>query len=171
MKFKLGIIVICCLVSVAASAETEGFQDALLDNFVGKWLLEGTIAGNDVVHDIDTEWILSHQYLQFHEVSHELDETGALAYEAIVTLGWDETTGRYACYWLDSTSGAGLSDPVIGFAKPDGDIIPFKFVSDDGSVFHTTFEYVRESDLWLWRMDSERDGELRQFSRVTLTRQ
>ncbi len=53
------------------TAQEPGFQDALLDNFAGNWVLEGTIAGAMTTHDIVAEWIVGHQYLRFHEVSRE----------------------------------------------------------------------------------------------------
>ncbi len=31
---------------------TRGFQDPLLDRLAGTWVLEGMIAGGDVVHDV-----------------------------------------------------------------------------------------------------------------------
>jgi len=53
--------------SLGVNAQEKGFQDELLDKFTGRWVLTGTIAGDDVVHSIDARWVLGHQYLQFDE--------------------------------------------------------------------------------------------------------
>ena len=169
MRSTLGLCALCLLMSLAATA--QGFQDALLDRFEGTWVLRGTIAGGEVVHDITAEWVVGHQYLRFLEVSREREAGGELAYEAIVFLGWDEALGQYACLWLDSTGGSGLSgQAVMGHAKPSDDTLAFLFVGTDGSVFHTTFAYDQSTDSWEWRMDAEADGKLEPFTRATMTR-
>ena len=62
-------------VSFTASAQQTTFQDSLLDRFIGSWVLHGTIQGKETTHDIVTQWVLGHQYLQFHEVSIEKDRS------------------------------------------------------------------------------------------------
>lgn len=148
----------------------HGFQDQLLDHLTGTWMLEGTMAGGDVVHDIIAEWVAGHQYLRFVELSREREDDGTRAYEAIVFIGWDAEHDRYACLWLDSTGGGGLVNGIIGYAAPDGDRLAFLFDFGDEHHFHTTFLYDRERDGWEWRMDSERDGGLQPFARATMTR-
>ncbi len=175
MKTIIGIAVLCLLASFQEppqQPQQPGFQDDLLDHFVGTWTLQGFLAGGEKKHTVVAEWVLGHQYLRFHEVSSELDDQGNLEYEAIVFIGWDEPSNRYACLWLDSTGGSAFVTPVvIGHAKRNGDALPFLFKIGDGSLFHTTFEYDRKSDSWKWRMDGERDGELNPFARLTMTRQ
>ena len=148
----------------------HGFQDSLLDRLTGTWVLEGMIAGGDVVHDVIAEWVTGHQYLRFVELSREREDDGTRAYEAIVFIGWDAEHERYACLWLDSTGGSGLVNGIIGYAAPDGDRLAFLFDSGDESRFHTTFTYDRERDVWELRMDSERDGDFQPFARATMTR-
>lgn len=171
MKTTLCAVALSFLLVLPAVAQQPGFQDALLDKLAGNWVLEGTIAGAKTTHDISAEWVLGHQYLSFHEVSREKDERGALVYEAIVFIGWDQPSSRYACLWLDSMGGGGLSAQAIGFAKPGGDVLAFVFNAGDGGMFHTTFAYSGDSDTWEWLMDVEKDGERTPFARVTLTRQ
>jgi len=158
------------LTTVPATAQTSGLQDPLLDRLIGEWVLEGTIAGEQTTHDVVFEWVLEHQYVQFHEVARERDPSGAPAYEAIVFIGWDSASERYACLWLDSTGGDGLSANAIGYGAPSGDSIPFVFRFPDGSLFHNTFAYDRATDTWQWSLDGEQEGELQPFARVTLTR-
>jgi hypothetical protein len=171
MKTALYVVAICLLVPAPAMAQQQGFQDSLLDQMVGSWVLKGTIDGAETTHDILAEWVLGHQYLRFHEVAREKDSSGAPAYEAIVFIGWDQPTGRYACLWLDVTGGGGLSAQAIGHAEPGVDELAFLFDTGDGSAIHTTFAYNREADTWQWLIDNDNEGRRSTFARVTLTRQ
>ena len=158
------------VIALSAQADEPPFQDALLDRFAGQWLLTGTIAGQEVTHDIAADWVLGHQYLRFHEVSREKTDDGALAYEATVVIGWDEPSGRYVCLWLDSTGGGGLHAPVVlGYAGPSDDRLVFVF-GNEPATFHTTFAYDRKSDVWSWTMDAKEDGQYRPFARLTMAR-
>jgi len=158
------------LASLSASAQQGPLQDPLLDRLVGTWVLEGTIAGSQTMHDIQADWILAHGYVRLHEVSRERDASGRPAYEAMVLIGWDQASDQYACMWLDSTGSNGLKGEAIGHAKRAGDELPFLFEDSDGSLFHTTFAYDRGADAWRWIMDGEQDGRRQPFARVTLTR-
>ena len=136
----------------------------------GSWILQGTIAGRETTHDVETDWVLGHEYLRLHETSHEKNAQGQPAYEAIVFIGWDESSSEYTCLWLDSTSGSGLSSAQgIARGKRSGDEIAFLFKSKDGN-FHTTFVYNKSNDSWQWIMDGEEGGKLSPFARVKLTR-
>jgi hypothetical protein len=159
----VGAIVLACLSSGCASPRspwadsqldtTRGFQDPLLDRFVADWVLSGTMAGGDVVHDVTAEWVTGHQYLRFVELSREREDDGARAYEAIVIIGWDAKRERYACLWLDSTGGSGLVNGIIGYAARSDDRLAFRFDSDEFR-FRTTFIYDRKRDAWDWTMDA-----------------
>jgi len=166
----LSIFVSIVLVSISAAAQTTTFQDPLLDHFVGRWVLQGTIGGKATTHDIVAEWVLGHEYVRFSEVSREKDAKGQAEYEAIVFIGWDQPSGQYACLWLDNTGGGGLTGQAIGHAKRGGDEIAFVFKGADGSLFHTTFAYSKGTDTWQWLMDGEEGGKLQPFARVKLTR-
>lgn len=173
MKHKpraLAIPALFLAITCAGLAQQPTFTDPLLDHFTGTWVLRGTIAGQATVHDVAAEWVLGHQYLRFHEVSREKDSKGQPAYQAIVFIGWDQTASAYACLWLDSTGGGGISAQAIGRAKRDGDKIPIVFTLKDGGFFHTTFAYDRKADAWEWGMDEEQKGGLTPFARLTMTR-
>ena len=165
---KLSLLFI--LISSFASAQQTTFQDSLLNRFVGSWVLQGSIAETETTHDITAQWVLGHQYLQFHEISREKNANDEAVYEAIVHIGWDKPAGRYACLWLDVTGGGGLSAEGIGHGQRNGDTIAFVFAGSDGSLFHTTFVYHRSADVWEWRMDGEVNGKLEPFARVKLTK-
>ena len=170
MKIFLKIFALVGLVSLSGSAQQTTFQDSLLDHFIGKWVLQGTIDGKETTHDIVAEWVLGHQYLRFHEVSREKNSNSEAMYEAIVFIGWDTSSDQYGCFWLDGTSGNGLSNPVIGHAKRNGDTIAFLFKFSETSLFHTTFLYDKGSDIWQWMMDDEENGKMQPFARLKLTR-
>ncbi len=170
MKLIFKVFLLIVLLAIPASAQQQTFQDPLLDHMVGTWVLQGTIAGKKTTHDIVSEWVLGHQYVRFHEISREKNAAGQAEYEAIVFIGWDQTLGQYACLWLDSTGGGGLTGQAIGHAGRGGDAIAFLFKGSDGSIFHTTFTYSKDSDTWEWGMDGEESGKLQPFARVKLTR-
>ena len=164
------IFALLLLAALPASAQSQPTQDPLLDRLIGHWVLRGTIGGSETTHDVTFEWVLGHQYVRLHEVSREKDQKGQPAYEAMVFIGRDEPSGRYACLWLDSTGGGGLSARAIGYADRAGDELAFLFKIADGSSFHTTFKYSKIADTWQWVMDGEEGGKLQPFARVTLTR-
>lgn len=169
MPKSLAVVGLFLLVPFTGAAQ-EGFQDPLLDRFAGSWVLRGTIAGDEIVHDLDAEWVLGHHYLRFHELARERDERGNPAYDAIVFIGWDEASGRYACLWLDSTGGDGLTNGVMGYAEPDDDTLAFVFSGPGFGPFHTSFAYEEESDSWQWTMDAVNGEERRPFARLRMTR-
>lgn len=171
MKIILRFVLLAFLVSIKIFAQQSSFQDILLERMTGSWILKGTIAGQEVTHDIEVSWILEHQYLQISEISREKDADGTAAYEALVLIGWDSDSSKYACLWLDVTGGEGISaQAVIGYAERDGDEIPFLFKMNEESVWHTTFVYDRITDTWQWNMDGEDNGKFKPFARVILTR-
>ena len=167
----LGGIAFIFLISISLSAQQSAtFQDPLLDHFVGKWVLAGTVGGAATTHDVDAAWVLGHQYVKFQEVSREKKADGQPEYEAIVFIGWDQPTGQYSCLWLDNTGGGGLIGQAIAHAKRENDKMAFLFKGADGSLFHTTFAYDKTTDTWQWKMDGEESGKLTPFARVKLTR-
>lgn len=169
MRTILGIFVSLVMVSLSASAQLSR-EDALLDHMSGNWVLQGTIDECETTHDIESEWVLGHHYVRLHEMSREKNAEGQAAYEAIVFIGWDEPSSEYACLWLDTTGGGGLSARAIGHGKLKDDEITFLFQGKDGSSFHTTFAYNKSTDTWQWLMDGEEGGKLKPFARVRLTR-
>jgi len=158
------------LVIVAVMAPAQRLEDPLLDHLIGKWVLQGEIAGKETTHAIEATWMLGHQYIQLHELSLQKDTKGQAEYEAIVFIGWDQTSGQYQCLWLDTTGGGGITAQAIGHAKRSGDEIAFLFKGNDNESFHTTFTYNRSADAWRWSLDGESGGKLQPFARVTLTR-
>jgi hypothetical protein len=160
--YKIILLLVICFSPLTGSA--QALQDPLLDHLIGKWVLQGTIAGSATTHDVTAEWVLGHEYIRLHEVSRERADNGQPLYEAIVFIGRDEATGGYAILWLDSTGGGGITAQGIGHGKRSGDQIAFLF-----SDFHNTFVYSKTSNTWQWIMDNEKNGKLEPFARVTLS--
>src|ERR1039457_4152769 len=71
MKTNLAIVALLFMASFSASAQAPIRKDPLLDRLTGSWILQGTIAGHQTTHDIESEWVLNHEYLRLHETSRE----------------------------------------------------------------------------------------------------
>lgn len=168
MKSWLSLVLLVSILPTAASAQLSE-RGTLLDHLAGDWVMTGTIAGREVVHDVDADWVLAGHYLRFHDLSRERDEDGTRAYEATVFIGWDEQTEEFVCLWLDVTGGEGLASGVLGRGAPTGDTIPFVF-GDGASQIHNTFHYHRDSHRWEWRIVNVRGDERREFAHVKLRR-
>ena len=167
LRAAFALAALSLLTIAPVSSQQPTFHGALLDHLAGRWTLQGTIAGKPTVHDIDSEWVMGHQYLRFHEVSRDLDPQKHPAYEATVFIGWDGDLKQYACVWLDTYGD--VSPVSLANAKRDGNQIQFLF-KDKDSLFHTTFAYSVANDSWEMNMDSEEKGVLSPFARTTLTR-
>ena len=44
-----------------------------MDRMVGEWVMTGAIAGEQVTHDVQAEWILDRRYVRIHEASRARD--------------------------------------------------------------------------------------------------
>jgi len=154
-----------------ATALCQGLHpDSLFPRLVGVWVLRGTIARQQTVHDVSFDWLLGHEYVQMHELSRERSPDGTPAYEAVVLFGRDPRTGVYACMWMDNTAAAAFPPEGLGRGSVAGDSVPFLFHYSPTTSFHTTFVYDRASDSWQWHMDNDSAGVRIPFARVTLTR-
>lgn len=86
MKTNAAIVALLFILSFSASAQEPKPKDPLLDRLSGNWILQGTIAGHETTHDIESEWVLNHEYLRLHETSREKNAKGQPAYEAIIFI-------------------------------------------------------------------------------------
>ena len=165
------ILAFLIMASFSVSGQQPTQRDQLLDHLAGSWILQGTIAGRETTHDIESEWVLGHEYLRLHETSRDKNAQGQPAYEAIVFIEWSESSGEYKCLWLDSTGGGGLSAPIAQGKRGNDEIAFFFSDKDDkNSGVRTTFAYSKGADTWNWRIDNESGGKLTSFARVKLTR-
>jgi hypothetical protein len=149
MSKFFALIAAWSVLSGVAFAGSTNQTDRLLDRLVGRWVLSGTIAARKTTHDVSAEWVLNHGYVRLHEVAREKDLVGAPAYEAIIFVSREPSSGDYTCLWLDSTASWGLSAEAMGRAKPKPNSIPFVFKDPDGHVsFENTFSYDPAADTW-----------------------
>lgn len=146
-------------------------RDSLLSHLIGRWVLRGHMAGQEVVHDVTFQWVLGGEYVEMHEVSRERTPAGAPAYEAIVYLVRDPHTQEYGSLWLDNTDYNAFDPAGVGRGAAAGDSIPFVFTASPTDHFHNTFVYDRATDTWAWHLDNDDARGRRPFARVTLTRQ
>jgi len=166
----LTLAVASALASYPLVAQATAPAGSLLDHLIGQWVLEGPMAGKQVVHDVSFEWVLNKEYVRMHEVSRERTAAGTPAYEAIVYVYHDAKLHTYACLWLDNTGSSPFDPQGVGHAVAAADSIPFLFRYSDTDRFHNTFVYHRGDDSWQWHMDNDHAGALKMFARVTLKR-
>jgi hypothetical protein len=163
------ITMLAFLISIQLFAQQPTLKDSLLDHMTGSWALQGTIAGQQIFHDIEANWVLGHQYILINEISHEKNPEGKPQYEANVYVGWNQSSSEYVCVWLDVFGG--ISMESIGRAKPNSSRIPFIFRdSSNADTFHTTFIYNNNTNTWQWLMYNVDKGKLVPFADVTLTK-
>jgi hypothetical protein len=170
MKPILAILALLFITSLSALAQQPTPNDPLLDRLAGSWVLQGTIAGHQTTHDIESEWVLNHEYLRLHETSREKNAQGQPAYEAIILIEWDEPSHEYKCLWLDSTGGGGLGAPVARGKRGAGKITFLFRDKDQDSGVDTTFAYSQAEDTWNWLIDNDEAGKQTPFARARLTR-
>src|ERR1700759_2894720 len=145
-------------------------KDHLLDRLTGNWTLKGTIAGRETTNDIESEWVLNHEYLRLHEISREKNIQGQPAYEAIVMIEWDESSNEYKCLWLDSTAGGGLSAPIAQGTRGNDENVFIFTDKEKKSGVRTKFSYSKDTDSRLWLIDNQDRGKVTPFARVKLIR-
>jgi hypothetical protein len=165
-------MVALALVCSSAPLFAQGLHpDSLFPRLVGNWVLRGTIARQQTVHDVNFKWLLGREYVEMHEVSRERAPNGTPAYEAVVLFGRDPATGAYACIWMDNTAAVAFPPAGTGRGYVAGDSVSFLFPYSATTSFHTTFLYDASKDSWQWHMDNDSSGVRRPFARATLTRQ
>ena len=169
MKRAAGLALITILGAAPVHAQASP-PDPLLDRLVGTWVLRGTIAGQETVHDVTCRWVLNSEYVEIREVSREKAPSGTPAYEAIVYVGSDPKTHRYSVLWLDNTAFGAFATEGTGHAMAAGDSIPFVFGGPPTDRILNTFVYKRATNTWEWHIDNESASGRRVFARVTLSK-
>ena len=169
---KTFLLILLVFASTLARAEVSNSTNGLMDHLLGRWVLNGPIAGKKTTHDVSAEWVLNHGYVQLHETSQEKVAGGRPAYEAIIFISFDSPSNEYSVLWLDSTASSSFSP--VGHAKLTNDpatAIPFVFKDNSGQInFENTFVYDEYSNSWQWIMNSVKEGKKIPFGRVRLTK-
>ncbi len=140
------------------------FRDELLDNLVGDWKLTRKIRGQSVENTAKAEWVLNHQFL----LVHMKDVSSPPNYEAMIFIGYDNTSERYVAHWIDVFGGR--FSETLGYGKRSGNSIKFVFEYPDGP-FHNTFTWTSETKKWVFLMEhKDQTGKWGVFAEDTLRR-
>jgi len=140
------------------------FHDDLLDNLAGDWKLTRTIKGRLTVNSVRAQWVLDHQFL----LVHMKDVSEPSNYEAMVYIGYDNTSERYVAHWIDVFGGR--FSETLGYGKRAGNSIKFVFEYPDGP-FNNTFTWYPETKLWISLMEQkDATGKWKVFAEDTLRR-
>ena len=155
-------------VSTKVMAQVDGpqasFEDNLIAQLEGNWLLTRKIRGTEVQNQVSAKWVLNHQFLQVHMK----DVKEPPAYEAIVLIGYIHATKEYVAHWVD-TYGGRFS--AVGRGTRTANAIEFKFAYPDGPFFNT-FTWNPDTKQWIFRLESQDSNGGRQlFALDTLVRQ
>ncbi|MBZ5570795.1 MAG: DUF1579 family protein [Acidobacteriia bacterium] len=152
--------------------ETDGpkriFRDPLLEMMLGNWKATGKVRNRSAEHTIQAEWVLNHQFLRIHEKDETPAKEGSVPYEAIVMVGYDNTSDRYVAHWMDVYGGR-ISE-TLGYATRVENEVRFVFEYPDGP-FHTTFRWKPDAKQWEWLMTTKDEtGHWIEFADLTLAR-
>src|SRR5215813_14982945 len=140
------------------------FKDDLLDNLVGDWKLTRKVRQQSVDNRVKAEWALNHQFL----LVHIRDVASPPNYEAMVFIGYDNTSERYVAHWIDVFGGR--FSETLGYGKRSGNAIQFVFEYPDGP-FHNTFTWNPESKTWVFLMEQkDQTGKWKVFAEDKLAR-
>ncbi len=157
------------LAPATIAAKRPPVNSPILDHLVGRWVLQGPIAGRQATHDVTGEWVANHQYLRLHEVSREKTPDGRPDYDAFIHIGWDPDRKIYTIIFLDNFWG--IEPDAIGAAVPTTNELPFLWKDQAGAVhFSNEFRYDPNTDSWQWIMNNVVNGTNKPFGTVKLTR-
>ena len=178
VTFALGCLAACAQAGLTtahslreppATGAAAGSPQELMSKLVGRWVLRGTIAHQNVVHDVEATWHLQGNYVRINEISRERGDNGGARYEATIYVGWLESAHRYACIWLDNTEVA--SGDVTCTTASAQDSMSFEFRDARGALLiATTFVYHVANDTWDWRIDNVSGGHVTPFAALTMHR-
>jgi hypothetical protein len=171
MMIRTSIVLTLCLAAAAFARAQEPldgpnrvFKDDLLDNLVGSWTVTRQIRGTEVKNTCVAEWVLNHQFLRIHMK----DVAVPSQYEAMVFVGYDNTSERYVAHWLDMYGGR--FSETLGYGARDGSSIRFLFEYPDGP-FKNTFTWDASTATWTFHGESKTaSGQWTTFMKDTVRR-
>jgi hypothetical protein len=138
------------------------FQDDLLEQLTGAWMVTGTVREQPVREFLTANWTLDHQFLRIHRK--QIDGP----YESLMYIGYDRLSERYVAHLLD-TFGARGSE-TLGYGIRSGSQIEFVFEYPSGP-YHYTLKWDPGDKTWKWVLESKnRQGQWTVFSTQILHR-
>ena len=148
-----------------AATPPPALKDPFLDNFVGDWSVARKMGnGRMIESSVRGEWVLKHQFIQLHYGAGEKEPE----YEALVSIGFDETTKSYVCHWTDVFGGRYSG---VGRGKLDPNLlgIEFRFDSKEGSL-RNKFAFDPETKSWTSLIRQEENGQRKIFAEEKWTK-
>ena len=140
-------VVVTTFTAQAAVGQVDGrnrvVQDSILDRLVGHWNVERTMQGRTTSSGLQGELVLNHQFLLLHY--QQPNVPSATAYEAMVFIGYDNSSERYVAHWIDVFGGR--YSETLGYGIRDANAIRFVFEYPDGP-FHNTFTFDPVKGSW-----------------------
>lgn len=106
------------------------FEDDLISNLEGGWLLTRQIRATQVQNRVTANWVLNHQFLEVRMK----DVKEPPSYEAIVLVGYIHATKQYVAHWTDTLGG---KFSAMGLGTRGTNSVEFRFEYPDGSFFNT----------------------------------
>ena len=140
----------------------DAFQDALLDDLVGDWTMQGHVRGDSVTYRAEAAWVLGHQFLRLRMA----DVNTPPQYAAHVYVGYDAETEAYVAHWLDDTGGR--ASKTLGTGTRNGDVLTFRFDYPSGP-FRTVFERTAPARWEIHMRAKGDDGNWQPFADYALT--
>lgn len=138
-----------------------------LDNLRGQWLLTGQMGAVPLRQRVSARWTLSGKFLWLYFKSETEAGNPTNGYEAVYHLGYNQRTGMFMLYLLDTTEVP--LDCVVGRGLRAGNRIPFLFEYPE-APFYNTFIWLPEQNRWRMEQTYEEAGELKTFAVKELRR-
>ena len=150
------ITVFISLTTIGQNSENAAdgrFHDTLLNHFVGKWIVSGTVHGQEFKNiDLQVEWVLNHQFLQIHEKSRDIVPWLQTFYESLLFIGYDQPNNRYVAHLMNVMGGDNQLAYLLFGKRANNEINLVSQFTDSasGSFDSESFIWQPESKSWHW---------------------
>ena len=112
--------------------------------------------------------MLNHQFLRIDEKERNPASGTSVPYQAMIMIGYDNTSDRYVAHWTDVYGGR--FSETLGYGTRAENEIRLVFEYPDGR-FHTTFRWKPDEKEREWLMQTKnKTGHWVEFADLTLMR-
>lgn len=139
------------------------FQDSLMAQLAGQWIMSGDMMGKPQTYALRAEWVLNHQFLRLEMK----DEANPPQYQAVSYVGYDNASERYVAHWIDIFGGRWSE--TLGYGKREGNSVRFVFEYPDGP-FVSVYTFDPKTG---WKIDMTQKattGEWKDFAHYRLVK-
>ena len=123
-------------------------NDPLLDKLVGEWKITRKFPNRTAENKASVKWVLDHQFLLIHMTDVKVPSS----YEAMIFVGYDNTSERYVAHWIDVFGGR--FSETLGYGTRSGNRINFIFEYPDGP-FHNSFIFDPVKGTWIFSTEQK----------------